>query len=456
MELVWSLAAAAMLAWGAVLLTRLPMLWAVLAYLVAACCFSHPFAHWEIAGVTLTLDRLLLVAVVGMAVVQARLRPQWRRRWGGGEWCTVALVAFLGTSMLWAQAGVPPGEEPPLHRWLQGYAIPGVLYLLGYHMPLGPRWLRHLWAGLLGFGFYLAWTGVAESQGWYGLVWPQYIADPSVGLHFGRARGPMVQSVSFGLYLGTCLLAALALARLRPGKLRWLLAVFVPLALAALVATWTRSVWLGTAGALTLWGWFHTPPRWRRWVWGTVATVGLVVGVLFWNQLVALRREGGSALLTRQSTSMRAAFAYVSWKMFLDHPLLGVGFGAFPQAKLPYLMDRTTPLHLEAIRHFAHHNTYLSILTEAGLVGLGLYLATLAHWVRAAWVLIHSGKKSTQDPYPQGIQLLGLFMLGVLVLYGCQAMFHETSYTPLDHALVFFLAGVVRQRAQAVSETRAL
>ena len=30
-----------------------------------------------------------------------------------------------------------------------------------------------------------------------------HIANPNVGLHFGRARGPMVHSVCFGLYLGT-------------------------------------------------------------------------------------------------------------------------------------------------------------------------------------------------------------------------------------------------------------
>ena len=79
------------------------------------------------------------------------------------------------------------------------------------------------------------------------------------------------------------------------------------------------------------------------------------------------------------------SFAYVSWKMFLDAPLLGVGYGQFQQAARPYLSDRTTSLYLEDIRNEPNHNTPLAMLTETGLIGFGLFLAILVGWTIQSW-----------------------------------------------------------------------
>ena len=62
------------------------------------------------------------------------------------------------------------------------------------------------------FGLYLAATGLLEAAHQWAFVFPRYIADPTVGLHYGRARGPMVQAVSYGLCLGITMLAGFRLA----------------------------------------------------------------------------------------------------------------------------------------------------------------------------------------------------------------------------------------------------
>ena len=132
---------------------------------------------------------------------------------------------------------------------------------------------------------------------------------------------------------------------------------------------------------------------------------------------------------------MRSSFAYVSWHMFLDRPIFGFGFGQFPMAKCAYLADRTTDLDLESIREYVHHNTFLSVLTETGLVGLALYLAILAGWAAplGTWCSTTS---------PAWVRAHGMLLLAVLAVYACQGLFHELSYTPIDHSLVFLLAGV--------------
>jgi O-antigen ligase len=58
------------------------------------------------------------------------------------------------------------------------------------------------------------------------------------------------------------------------------------------------------------------------------------------------------------------------WKaglqLFQRHPVAGVGFGAYPQAAYPTLRI-----------HYNAHNTFLSVLVEAGVIGFVLWSALL-------------------------------------------------------------------------------
>ncbi len=112
---------------------------------------------------------------------------------------------------------------------------------------------------LAGLGVYLGVTGVLEITGQWWAVFPAHIADPNVGLHFGRARGPMVHAVSFGLYLGIGLLAAW-LWQWRFGRLgRLLLLLPAPIMLAGLYGSYTRSVWMGAVAGAAAGAGAHAP-----------------------------------------------------------------------------------------------------------------------------------------------------------------------------------------------------
>ena len=117
-----------------------------------------------------------------------------------------------------------------------------------------------------------------------------------------------------------------------------------------------------------------------------MVAAALLAVLLNFSSLIELQREG-STTEARVSASMRQSFTYVSWRMFLDRPLLGYGFGQFYLEKLPYLSDRSTPLQLELIRDYINHNTYLDLLAETGIVGFSLYMAVLGCWIRAGWRL---------------------------------------------------------------------
>jgi O-antigen ligase len=244
----------------------------------------------------------------------------------------------------------------------------------------------------------------------------------------------MVQSVSYGLYLGICTVAMLLwMQRLsRPGKL--VLLALIPLPLAAVALTLTRSVWIGTGLALLLLAAVMLKDWVRKLVLFSALGLAALVLTTKLDRLTAFQREG-TVEDTRSSAASRASFAYVSWKMFQDRPVFGFGFGQFPEAKLPYLDDRTTSLNLEIIRPLAHHNTYLSLLVELGLVGFLLYMVLLGFWAHTGWRLARGQRR------PRWVKAHGVLLMCALATYAVQMLFHDVSFTSVDNAIIFLLGG---------------
>ena len=76
---------------------------------------------------------------------------------------------------------------------------------------------------------------------------------------------------------------------------------------------------------------------------GGMISAALLLAATKMDSLVSFDRELPGSYAGK-SVELRGEMAYVSWKMFLDHPLLGFGFDQFLKAKLPYLADRSTSL----------------------------------------------------------------------------------------------------------------
>jgi O-antigen ligase len=431
--LVVGLIAAAI--WAVAFGLRAPLMAACLVFLALTVCFGYEFLHFDFGPLPLTLDRLWIGVLLATFVVQWKLGRTDPKRLARVDILLLSFLTLVTVSTLVAG----PTEESkmagsPLWRLVVAYVFPTVLYFVARQSALTESRVVMLHGFLAVFGVYLGLTGVAEMTGQWSLVFPGYIADPKIGLHFGRARGPMVQSVSYGLYLGICAVAMhLWMQRFgRRGKLvGWLLSL-LPLAAAAL--TLTRSVWLGTGLALLVYAAIVLGNRARKLVLFSAVAAASIAVVAKFDSLAAFEREG-TAADTRSSAESRASFAYVSWRMFQDRPLFGFGFGQFPEAKLPYLADRTTSLNLELIRPLAHHNTYLSLLVELGIVGLALFLVMAGLWVQYAWRL------SRGHGRPAWVRAHGVLVLCALATYGVQMMFHDVSFTSVDNSIIFLLAG---------------
>ncbi len=282
---------------------------------------------------------------------------------------------------------------------------------------------------------YLSFTAIAFLAGMDWLIFPRFILDPSLGFHADRARGPLLQAVANGVSLNIlALLAVHAYARASVGRKKVVvLLASVPL---AIVATMTRAVWLTFAGsALVLL--VQSESRWlrRAWVWIALC---VVAGIVVLSSSQKLSDSLSERLEERGPIDYRAAVYSGGWEMFLERPLLGWGVHQMP-GELP----RHVSGYKEKVLY--PHNTYLELLVEHGLVGLGIYL-----WLM--WELWRLRNGAISDGEERGFLNRGFHRLWPIVLcvYWVNAAVVVMSYQFVN-GLVFTMAGMLaaqRRRAE--------
>jgi O-antigen ligase len=420
--------------WVGVVFLRGGLLGGSLLVLLVGSCFGYPFFNLPTGLLPLTADRLLLVVLLAQYVVY--------RRWGWtdpkpiakADYVLGAFIVILLFSTLTHDWRV--GQSRPLAQFVFFYLMPLALYWVARQATISERAMAWIAGSLAVFGIYLAVTAIAETHDAWWLVFPNYIGSAQYPMFLGRGRGPFLNPISCGIFQGVGLCAAtLWWPRLnRPGKL--VLLLLLPILAWGVYCTLTRSVWMGAlAGLLTVVG-LGIPRNWRVPVVVGTMFVGLVVVTTFWESLLTYKRDKDlSAELTAESAELRPIMATVAWLMFVDRPLLGCGYGQYPEAQGVYLSDRSTDLPLEKVRPFVQHNIFLSLLTETGIIGMGLFIATLALWTKSAWTLWHNERLGL------GARQCGLLFLATMAVYLPNGTFHDTSLLAMVNMLLFFLAG---------------
>jgi N-acetylglucosaminyldiphosphoundecaprenol N-acetyl-beta-D-mannosaminyltransferase len=437
MPIVAAIVALAALVWGAVYARRGSLLLGCGMLLAVSYAFGHMFWNANIGSLPITLDRLLLLGLAAAFAIRWRIGRLSIRPLTASDWALAAtLLLFAASALLSGQPDFSDGITSKWGRLIASLIIPAVMFCAIRHAPITPKEATWLVAGFVAFGLYLAVTAFCESAGLWSFVIPRYIANPNLGIHFGRARGPELNSVSLGTYLTACILCAWTLLRLvKHCGAQLAVAVTMPLMALAVYLTYTRSTWLGLAASCFVIAAIEIPKRWRL----PSITMAGIVGVLLlstsWSSIVGLRREGPPAE-SSHSVDQRKSFAYLSWKMFQDNPLLGVGFGRFYDRKLPYLSDRSQSFELDSIRPLHHHNTLLSVLTETGLVGFAACATLFAVWTTNAWRLAHDAGQTRL------YRACGILTLAIIANYFCSALFHDLTLLPSQQLLLFTFAGL--------------
>ncbi len=437
--LVWCVVAFRLRWLDAGRLWRIP-LWAT-AVVVSGSLVGYEFWHRDIGPIPITFDRLMwagMLLIFGVQFIQGRID----RKPIGLLDVAIALLLVVLTASTFAH-DFRYHENLPLSRLLFFNWMPIGVYFVVRYCRVDSRDLRFLLLSLASLGLYLALTGIAEWRNWSVLVFPKYIMSPNVQEFLGRRRGPFLNPIVDGTFM---IAGWLALMSFWPKASLWWCAVILMgslVFLAGIYATLTRSVWISLFVCVGGTAWILASTRAKGVLVIGSAVAAAVVLVFLRGDLNSFKRD---KYVTEEemseSVSLRPLLAQVAWKMFLDKPLLGHGFGQYTAAKRLY-HQQVTDEPLKKVLPYTQHNVLLSYLTETGAVGGSLLLAIWALFGWTAWKVFRDPNRDRPS------RAMGVISLSVLLCYAINGMFHDVSIMPMFGSLYYLTMGLARNVANS-------
>jgi len=409
---------------------------ALTVWILSSVVFSEYILLPEAPTLHLHLSRVLLAALLlGLAAgwIPQRTRSATPAR---PEFLIAALTLWTIISACWAGTIFRVDATRNVSQFLTGFVLPGLMLYLARSFPLSLRASRTVCALLTLLLGYMVFTAFCEHFHLDSLVFPQYILDPSLGIHTERARGPIVNAAENGGIIAILLLAALhSVLYATGGAMRW--ASCIGLFLVGIPALWfteSRGPWLAFAGGLLVMLW-HKQAR------GFLLALGGAGLLVLATVIVASSVSAGDLVKkdplpqrsdnTSDTTEFRMELYRESIGPFEDHPVIGWGLGTFTDED--YLFDAygsSLNLSVQVL-----HDTIVAITLESGIIGGILYVAFL---LTAALTLIRR-RGASPSLEKRDFYTLSLASLAVFVING---LFVDNRFFMPQNALVFFLVGL--------------
>ncbi len=255
--------------------------------------------------------------------------------------------------------------------------------------------------------FGLAETSKAELSRLAADVWGRF--DPP------RASGPIGEKNFFAQTLVVLVPVGVLLATRTTGPRRVLAAVATMLLLGGVAVTASRGAAV-TVGLVLL---VMLVARDLPIRYGVVAGV-LVVGLLlafpaYRERLATLPGVGGQGVdtaLEDPAVLGRASSMLGSWRVFQNHPLVGVGPDNYPL----YHEAAATEVGLKVVEGREPHNLYLGLAAETGVVGLGAFLGLVAMTMQG---LVAARRRAAARAHDHAVDVIALqYALGSFLVSG--------------------------------------
>lgn len=160
-------------------------------------------------------------------------------------------------------------------------------------------------------------------------------------------------------------------------------AVSVLLLMIVILLTQSRGAFIGFVAGMgpgLLWMGVKRPGHLMLATGIVVVVVGVAVPATVWDRLSGIRQLASTETIADADTEGSAAERYqiqkTAWRIFIDHPFLGVGLGAYPQANARYAPE---------LGPKDTHNTYLNLAAEVGLPGMAIWCMLVGSVLRFAY-----------------------------------------------------------------------
>ena len=253
------------------------------------------------------------------------------------------------------------------------------------------------------------------------------------------ASGPITDPNDYGYMLATTL-PLVAYLLIEDRQRRWLWIVALPIILAAMFATLSRSV--ATAGlVIAIWALLTRRVSIRGVVAAVaVAVILMVAAVSVWSPLIDERIEQKGAIAA-ENVASRQSLWDAAIAMWMDHPLTGVGPDRFGVESVDYVRDNPVILP-EPVTH----NTYLEILAESGPLALVAFLWFLA----ASWGTLRREERAASVAGDRSVARLAAALQASLLAAVVAAMFLSEQLASPFWLIGALAAAIPRVRAGAI------
>lgn len=202
--------------------------------------------------------------------------------------------------------------------------------------------------------------------------------------HFGRYAWNFVFNNPNDLAAYTLLVIGWCIAVSRSRQARWIrLAALGGVLVLSFIVVITQSrggmIALAVMWLVTFW---KEISRFRLRTWLLIGAVGAALAILapdsVWERVRNMRHLSSTQTLGQADSSAEQRFLIwnVAARVIKDHPLVGVGFGAYPQANSLYA-GKARELAFAGGKRDTH-SMYLNVLAETGVPGLLLFCGMIA------------------------------------------------------------------------------
>jgi O-antigen ligase len=380
-----------------------------------------------------------LLAILSWLGLPHRERVPLRESVGGpvGAGALMLLLAWISLSLGWAEN--PGTGARDLWQWYVGAIILAVVVTS----------LRRLRDARLVLGGFVLGVVLSVLVGLVndGLGGPGAGAADTLTSTEGRLQGGLGDPNILAAAIVPAIVLAAALAAVARPQVRWALLGCVGVLVVGLTATQSRGGAVGAAAAFAV-GLLAVKGRRKH-----VLRAGLgavLVSVLYFSAYPnALDR-----LESSDRGNGRVDIWRVAWRITEDRPLTGVGLHNFTVHSPRYVRQpgRLDFVDLIAERPHAVHNTYLELLTETGVVGLGLFLAVVSASLGAAWKAARQFEHQGDEPSATLARGVAVATVGVLTA----GMFATMAPRPVLWFLLALGPGLLVVSGRAASSPEAV
>jgi O-antigen ligase len=311
-------------------------------------------------------------------------------------------------------------------EWLKGSALVLLVFLAVQAFRTTDQWRKFVWF-LLIFGFAVSLFAIIQHFTFNGKLY--WVRELRFG---GIPFGPYVDRDHFAGFVELIAPAGLSLLILR-GERRelWLmLTMFTLLPIGALFLSASRGGIIGfLCEVVLLLGLVLFRRREGKTVLSGVIVLVLVAGVVGWLGIGRALERFEEYRGLEVTESRRVEMARDTWRIFLDHPVLGTGFGTlqsvFPRYETLY--DGRVVNHT--------HNDYAELLAETGAIGGILAIVFLALLFVRGWRAMDAERGSLE---------LALHVGAIVACFGIlvHSLVDFNLHIP-SNALIFLLQAIL-------------